>query len=197
MLTADRFDRRSMVYIAIFGALWGLAEATLGSLMHLLHVPFSGSVLGSIGMGIVLIARSLNPKRGSTILMSLIAASIKMLSFSTVKLGPFVAIVVEGFLLEILLSILGTGRLAFLFSALVISVYPILQSIITKSILFGQSFIPVILDLVAGISRRIGHHAGWWALGLYIAVHWLLAGSAAVFSWVVLKRIRRDEDHLS
>jgi len=177
-----------MVYTAVFGALWGLAEATLGSLLHLLHLPLSGAVLGAVGMGIVLIARRLNPVRGSTILMALIAASIKMLSFATIKLGPFVAIVLEGALLELTLSLLGTGLAAFLTSSLIISVYPIIQSIVTKSILFGENFVPVMLELAEGFSQRIGYEAGWWVLGLYLAIHFMLAFATAGFVWQLLKR---------
>jgi len=186
--TNSRFNRRDMVYIAIFGTLWGLAEATLGALLHLLHVPLSGAILASIGMSIILIARRLNDRRGSTLLMALLAASVKMLSFSTVKLGPFVAILLEGMLLELVLSLMGTGSMAFLVSALTTAAYPILQSVATKSILFGKSFVPVILDLVAGFSERIGYQAGWWVLGIYLFLHLLIALAAAGFSWILLKR---------
>jgi len=136
----------------------------------------------------VLVARHLNPRPGSTFLMALIAASAKMLSFSTVKVGPFVGIIMEGVLLEIILSMLGTRRLAFLFSALFIGLYPILQSIVTKTILFGADFVPVILELVEGFSARMGHDAGWWILGLYIGLHLIISGTFAVLTWLVLYR---------
>jgi len=184
-----QLDHRAIVYVAIFGALWGLAEATLGAVLHLLHVPLAGAVLGAIGLSIALIARSLNHVRGTTLLMAFLAASIKMLSFSTVKLGPFIAILVEGILLEIVFSLFGNGRLAFLISALFISVYPIVQSIVTKSILFGQNFVPVILELVEGFSKRVGYQAGWWMLGIYILSHALLTFAAAGFSWKLLQQI--------
>lgn len=193
LFRASQLDRRAMVYVAIFGTLWGLAEATLGTVLHLLRVPLSGAILGAIGMSIVLIARTLNPQRGSTLLMACIAAVTKMLSFSTVKLGPFLAILMEGLLLESILSFLGTGRLAYTLCAWGISFYPILQSITTKSILFGQSFVPVILDLVDGFSRNIGYQAGWWILGLYITSHVIIAFSAAVISWMLLKKLGTQE----
>jgi len=185
-------DRRALVYIAIFGTLWGISEATIGTTLHLLHIPLSGAILASIGMSIILIARVYNSVRGSTFLMALIAASIKMLSFSTIKLGPFIAIVLEGLLLELVLTLQGTGRIAFFTSAIVVAVYPVFQTIMTKSILFGSSFVPVILDLIHGFSERIGYDAGWWMLGLYLLTHLILAFTAMMFSWKIIQRLKTD-----
>jgi len=185
-------DRRALVYIAIFGTLWGICEATIGTTLHLFHIPLSGAILASIGMSIILIARVYNPVRGTTLLMALIAASIKILSFSTIKLGPFIAIVLEGFLLELVLTIQGTGKIAFFTSAIIVAIYPIFQTIMTKSILFGSSFVPVILELVEGFSERIGYEAGWWMLGLYLVTHFLFAFIAMIFSWKIIQRLKMD-----
>ena len=80
-------DKKSIVSVAVFGTLWGFIEATLGNALHLLNLPFSGSILASIALIIILIARIYNPTRGSTFLMALIAAFIKSLRFATVVYG--------------------------------------------------------------------------------------------------------------
>ena len=190
MFSISNFTRRDLVYIAIFGSVWGLAEATLGAILHLLHIPLSGAILASIGMALVLIARYLNPKKGSTVLMAFIAATIKLLSFSTVKMGPFLAILMEGLTLEIILSLFGPTKIAFTISAFITAIYPILQSIAIKSIMFGGSFVPILLELIEGLSQSIGYQAGWWVLGLYIFLHFLSAFSALALTWILLRRIK-------
>ena len=182
-------NQKSIVAIAVFGTLWGFIEATLGNALHLLHLPFSGSILSSIALIIILIARIYNPTRGSTFLMALIAAFIKALSFATVKLGPFVAIIVEGILIEVILSLLRPGRLGFFTSGLVMALYPIIQTIVTKTILFGSDFIPVILELAQGFSDRVGFNAGWWMLGIYLIAQIILPLGAAYFAWSLKKRL--------
>ena len=182
-------NRKSIVSIAVFGTLWGFIEATLGNALHLLHLPFSGSILSSIAVIIILIARIYNPVFGSTFLMALMAAFIKALSFTTVKLGPFVAIIVEGILIEIILTLFRPGRLGFFTSGLAMALYPIIQTIITKTILFGSDFIPVILDLAQGFSDRIGFNAGWWMLGFYIIAQIILPLSAAYFAWILKRKL--------
>ncbi len=181
--------QRSIVYIAVFGTLWGFVEATLGNVLHLLHLPFSGSILSAIGLVIILIARVYNPVIGSTLLMSLIAASIKILSFATIKVGPFVAIIMEGLLIELVLIITGPKRFGFLLSGVIMALYPLIQNIVTKSILFGSSFVPIILDLAKGFSEQFGYSAGWWILGLYLLIPIFIGVGSAYVAWILNKRL--------
>ena len=115
--------------------------------------------------------------------MAIIAAFIKALSFATVKLNPFIAIVIEGVLIEVTLLLFRTGRLGFLVSGLVMALYPIIQTIVTKTILFGSNFIPIVLELAEGFSTRIGFSAGWWILGIYLIAQIILPLLAAYFAW--------------
>ena len=182
-------NKKSIVSIAVFGTLWGFIEATLGNALHLLNLPFSGSILASIALVIILIARIYNPTRGSTFLMALVAAFIKALSFATVKLNPFIAIVIEGALIEAVLFLLQPGRLGFFASGLVMALYPIIQTIVTKSILFGSDFVPVILELAQGFSDSVGFSAGWWILGIYLVAQIILPLGAAYFAWALKNRL--------
>ncbi len=182
-------DRRSIVYIAVFGSLWGFSEATLGTLLHMFNLPFSGLILSAIGLIIILTARTYNNTPGSTVMMALIAAFIKVLGFGTVKLGPFIGITMEGVLTEAIFLTIGTGLPGCITAGITVAIYPILQNLFTKSILFGMAFVPVILDLVQGISERFGYGAGWWLLGLYIFIHLVVGLGAAILAWALLKRI--------
>ena len=181
--------QKSIATIAVFGTFWGFIEATLGNALHLLHLPFSGSILASIALIIILTARIYNPTRGSTFLMALIAASIKALSFATVKLGPFIAIIAEGALIELILIIFRPGRLGFFASGLVMALTPLIQTIIVKTVLFGSNFVPVIIELAEGFSNRIGYRAGWWLLSIYLSAQVLLPLIAAYLAWILKKRL--------
>jgi ABC-type thiamin/hydroxymethylpyrimidine transport system permease subunit len=181
--------KRSLTTIAVFGTLWGFIEASLGNVLHLMNLPFSGTILASIALLIILIARIYNPEKGSTILMAVIAAFIKAISFATVKLGPFVAIIVEGILLEIVFFIFRPSRISFVLSGIVMALYPIIQTIVTKTILFGANFVPVVLELAEGFSQKIGFNAGWWILGLYLAAQITLPLIAAYSAWLIKSKL--------
>ena len=182
-------NKNSITAIAVFGTLWGFVEATLGNALHLLNLPFAGTILASIALIIILIARIYNPVKGSTLLMAIVAAFIKAISFSTVKLGPFVAIIMEGALIELIFSLVGTKRTGFILSGLIMALYPIVQTIVTKTILFGSNFVPVVLELAEGFSNKIGFNAGWWLLGLYLAAQIILPLTAAYTAWIIQARL--------
>lgn len=188
-------DRRALVYIAVFGAFWGLLEASLGSALHALRMPFSGSILSALGLIILLMARTVNDVRGSSLLMALIAATIKVLGFATIKLGPFVGITMEGLIVEIAFTTLGLNKISFLVAGLLVGVYPIIQTVITKSILFGASFIPVILETASGFSQAMGLPLGWWLLALYIILHLLFGLTAALLAWLIRRLVLAALDY--
>ncbi|MFQ6614823.1 MAG: hypothetical protein ACE5D1_08270, partial [Fidelibacterota bacterium] len=97
----------------------------------------------------------------------------------------------EGVLTEVVFLLFGIGWIAFLLTGLMIGVYPLIQEIVTKTILFGMDFIPVILELIENISRKIGGDAGWWVLGIYVVLHALTGVLAAGLAWQLHHRIRR------
>ncbi|MBC8401292.1 MAG: hypothetical protein H8E14_07375 [Candidatus Marinimicrobia bacterium] len=183
-------DRKALVYIAVFGTFWGLLEASLGSVLHALRIPFSGSILSALGLIILLTARTVNNVRGSSALMGLIAGTIKMLGFATIKLGPFVGIMMEGLIVEMVASGMGIGLPGFLLAGTLVGIYPIVQTVVTKSILFGANFVPVILETAQGFSDSVGLALGWWLLALYIIIHLILGLMAAATAWLIRKRIR-------
>ncbi len=96
---------RDWVYIGIFGALWGGIELSLGSLLHMLFPPltgtfFTGLILGSLGCIIALTGYSFVPGRGTVLLIGFITAILKLISPAGVKIGPVVAIIAESLLIE-------------------------------------------------------------------------------------------------
>ena len=186
--TQEKQPRRAVAYVAVFGTLWGLSEATLGTTLHLLKIPFAGLILTAIALNIILIARAFHHARGSTISIALLAAIIKALSISTIKVGPIVGILMEGLLAEGILSLMGPGRTGFLVAGISLGLYPLIQSIITRTILFGAAFVPMILELVKGLSDRVGAGFGWILLIAYVALHLLIGLAAAWIAWTIRRR---------
>ncbi|MEJ2554713.1 MAG: hypothetical protein P8186_00455, partial [Anaerolineae bacterium] len=139
-----RFTVRDLVYIGVFGALWGAAEMTLGSLLHVLNVPFSGAVLAGIGITIALIGRLFVPRTGSVLFIGLVTALLKMLSLGGIVLNPMIGIVAESLLAEVVLSLWGRPRRASFVVAGGLAVFwPFVHPFFTQGILAGQGILTV------------------------------------------------------
>ena len=119
------FTTRDWVYIAVFGALWGAIEITLGAYLHVIFPPLAdtflvGVIMAGLGGVIALTGRHFVPHTGSVLMIGVVTALLKALSLGGVKIGPMVAILAESLLMEAGLVLspsisLRTGRVEGLF----------------------------------------------------------------------------------
>ena len=109
------FTTRDWVYVAVFGALWGAIEISLGAYLHVIFPPLAdtflvGVIMAGLGVIIALTGRHFVPHTGSVLMIGVVTALLKALSLGGVKIGPMVAILAESLLMEAGL-LLGFGTL--------------------------------------------------------------------------------------
>jgi ABC-type thiamin/hydroxymethylpyrimidine transport system permease subunit len=149
-----KFSVRELVYIAIFGAIWGAAELTLGSYLHVLFPPladtfFVGLIMASLGVLVALIGRLFVPKTGSVFLIGVVTALIKMISIGGVQAGPLVAILAESLLMELGLFITRRpARWGFVLAGALALAWNFFHKFIMMYILFGRGVYEVYLSMV-------------------------------------------------
>jgi ABC-type thiamin/hydroxymethylpyrimidine transport system permease subunit len=181
-----RFTVRDLVYIGVFGALWGAAEMTLGSLLHVLNVPFSGALLTGIGITIALIGRLFVPRTGSVLFIGLVTALLKMLSLGGIVLNPMIGIVAESLLAEVVLSLWGRPRRASFVVAGGLAVFwPFVHPFFTQGILAGQGILTVYGWTLEKGANLLGldPSALLLILGGLIGVHLLIGIIAGLLAW--------------
>lgn len=151
-----RYRTQELVYIAVFGTIWGVVEMTLGSYLHVLNVPQAGTWLAALGMGILVVGRTFVPKRGATLLMGIVAMFVKMFSLGGIVINPMLAIFMESLLAEV-----GFGRGAptrwrsVLGGALGVS-WVMVHPFITQGIAAGWGIVRVYTWLVETGARLFG-----------------------------------------
>jgi len=83
-----RYTRAELaIGVLLLGSIWGLLEATLGGVLHLIDLPNTGAVMAGIGSAIMGIAFVIYRKPSLVPLIGAVAASFKLLD---VWLIPFV-----------------------------------------------------------------------------------------------------------
>jgi hypothetical protein len=152
-----KFTTRELVTMAVFGALWGGVEISLGAVLHAIDIPFSGMILSAIGLAIAMIGRLFIPRRGSTFFIGVIATLLKLFSLGGVVIGPMVGILTEAMVVEIVLSAWPRpGRLVFGLAGALGVGWVLLQPLVTNPLLFGRSILVAWLDLLDQGSRLLG-----------------------------------------
>jgi hypothetical protein len=188
-----KFSTRELATIAVFGTLWGISEITLGSVLKSLNVPFSGAVLGAIGLTIALVGRVFVPKKGSTLFVGVIAMLLKLFSLGGVIIGPMVGIFSEALVAEIVLSLSGKPRrFNFLLAGALGVTWTLAQPFMTGPLLFGRSLFVVWLDLLDTGSRLLGLSGStvlWIVVGL-LAIYLFIGGVAGWLGWEVAGQLQ-------
>jgi len=192
-----RFTIRDLVYIGVFGALWGAAEMGLGSLLHVLNLPFAGAFLAGIGITIALIGRLFVPRTGSVLFIGLVTAFLKMLSLGGIVLNPMIGILAESLLAEVILTIWRRpGRAGFVVAGGLAACWPFVHPFFTQGLLAGRGILTVYGWTLEKGAKLLGLDPSAVILVLVgmIGVHLLIGIVAGLLAWdagrVVQARLR-------
>lgn len=183
-----KFSTRDLVVLAVFGALWGLVEISLGSVLHALNVPMSGTFLAAIGLLVALTGRLFVPARGSTLFIGVIATVLKLFSIGGVVVGPMIGILAEALVAEIVLSLFRRpSRIAMITAGGAGVLWTLIHPFVTNPILFGRSIFTVWLDLLDQGTSLLGlpSNAWVWILLFFVVVRIIVGVIAGELAWTI------------
>ena len=182
---------RSWVTIGLFGALWAVVEVTLGSYLHVIfpsqaNTFLTGVVLGGIGVAVALTGRHFVPKRGSVLLIGIVTALLKLLSPGGARLGPFVAIITESMLMEIVLWVARTDRRwAFVVGGALAVGWNLPHKFVMMRLLYGKNIVEVYTKMVRDGSQILGLDisAALLIMAILLLVRLVVGGIGGWIAW--------------
>lgn len=130
--------------IGKFAATLSLTEIGLGSLLHGLSLPFAGQFLSINQIAIMGRASFQTNSKTAALKISLISSILKSLSPAGKKLTPMLAILSQGFLYSLALSLFGLNYAGVFMAVALSSSWAFLQPVILIYVLFGKAFLEVI-----------------------------------------------------
>ncbi|MBN1837140.1 MAG: hypothetical protein JW820_14890 [Spirochaetales bacterium] len=195
----SRWSVREWVFVGLFGALWGAAEMTLGSVLHVVFPPltdtfFVGLIMASIGCVIALCGRMFVPRRGSILLIGLITALLKAFSLGGVKMGPIIGILAESLLMELgLLAMRRDSYGAFAVAGLLAVSWNFFHRFAMMGIFYGAGFFEIAERLVRDGSGLLGirEEMVFVILGVLLAIRMAAGAAAGVAARALAGRIQR------
>ncbi|RPH94809.1 hypothetical protein EHM69_06280, partial [candidate division KSB1 bacterium] len=99
------------LHAAVLGSVWASIEIIVGSFLHNLRVPFTGTTLTAVGVCLLVAGQYFWPDRGIIWRAGVICALMKSVSPSAVLLGPMIGILTESLMLQLAVGILGRNPL--------------------------------------------------------------------------------------
>lgn len=180
------FSTRDLVYIAAFGAAWGLVETSLGSYLHAARAPFRGALLTALGLLLALCARAIVPRRGVVLMTGLVTVILRLLNVGAVLLSPLLAIALESLLAELVLwAFARPGRLAFALAGAVATLWTVVHPFVAQGLLAGRGLLTVYGWMIQAPAQVVPFWAGvvWLLAGCAVAVPLALGGAAGLAAY--------------
>jgi ABC-type thiamin/hydroxymethylpyrimidine transport system permease subunit len=194
-----RFTTRDLVYVAVFGALWGALEITLGSYLHLIFPSLAtpligvGTIMTALGMVVALIGRLFVPKTGSVLMIGVVVAMLKALSIGGVKLPAMLAIVIESLLAEVgLLLARKPGRAGFMLAGCLAVLWTFFHKFFASYVFLGRGVYDVYLGILKQGAQTLGIEVSY-ALAIvaaFLLVRIVAGGIAGWLAWELGKAVQ-------
>jgi hypothetical protein len=148
--------RSAWLKAAVLGGIWASIEIIAGSLLHNLHIPFSGTIMAFISVVLMISFLQVWQVRGVIWRAGLIAGLMKSLSPSAVILGPMTGIMMEALVVELVILLLGRNLLGYLLAGVGALLSAVLHKLGNLFILYGTDMVRIYVNLFDFLQRQFG-----------------------------------------
>ncbi len=172
--------------VAVFGAVWGAFEISLGAFLRSVSIPMHGTLMTGIGIIIMLVARRTlsagsHHGRGATIAVGVVAAAILPLSVTRGMHQAMVGILAEAACIEIALWIGRPSRWRFGLAGLLAALIPLVQLLTVMTVQYGPGALSTFREML--LTKQGGERLGLAAFTAGSLIG-LIAVASAVFGLV-------------
>ncbi len=147
---------RERAYIVVFALVWGVWEMFGGAVVHALNLPFKGVFMSLVAVPIILTARTFVPVRGSTIKIGVIVAVMKIFSPGGFVLSPFLAILIEATVAEVILSLTKSSFPGYLLTGGFIVMWSPLHRLLIQGLILSKRIYYFYLELLKKLTGLLG-----------------------------------------
>ena len=186
-------DARPWTHAALFGALWGCLELSLGTALQLGRVPMKGLLMGSLGLICLVTLRRLQPRVGVCLIAGAVAVFLKVFTLGGLYPGPVIGIAGESIIVELVFTLtFSRGVGAVIGGALALAVNP-LQMVVMTWLVAGPEAVRAAIQGVRAASSRIGLAGldGPTLLTILVSVSAFVGAAVGAGSWWLAGRVLR------
>lgn len=184
----DKTENESQVdIVGSHAAMLSITEVGLGSLLHSLHIPFTGHFLSINQVFLLSRASAMCGGKGSRFMpgsISFVAAALKSLSPAGKKLTPMLAISTQGFLFNVGIFLFGHTLVGRIVGAGLSSLWGFMQPLLLYYCMCGQMLVQVLqgLDEYQRSWLPFDLPSIWYFVTALVSLKVLLAVSTAYFA---------------
>jgi len=184
-------DARPWTHAALFGALWGALELSLGTILQLSRLPLRGSIMAICGLACMFTLRRLQPQVGVCALAGFVAVILKVFTLGGFFPGPVIGIALEVLMVEVAFLIFRHKKLAAAMAgAGALATHPI-QMVLMTTLMAGPEVVSAMVNsLVTSIETLGLGSPSIHFLALLVICFFLITGSfVGLWTWGLAIRV--------
>ena len=193
MDTKQQYRDKFWAFVTVFGTLWGGLELTLGTFLHVLHVPKTGFIMVALSAILLVAQRQIFPARWSTLAAGVIAACIKSLSPGGIIAGPIFGILSEALIIELCLMAAPRNLVLSICAGSMALLWSQLQSVFKMWIYYGSDFIASLIKVIEKFLKIQWTAAiGWSVVGVLLLIILGTGAVAGITGYRLGRHVRRE-----
>ncbi len=176
---------------AILGSIWASSEIILGSFLHNLRIPFSGTFLSALGV-YLLTAFDVKWKQPGVIWRAgVICALMKSISPSAFIFGPMLAIMAEAFLFSSMIRLFGRNIIGYGIGGALAVTWSLMHKIGNMLVFYGADIIQIYANFYTYAAKVTSLNLGSPTnlIILLFAVYLIIGFIVATFGMFAGKRV--------
>jgi len=139
---------------AVAGGLWASFEIIVGSMLHNLHLPFSGTILATFSVILMISFLQVWNTNGLIWRAGLICGLMKSLSPSAVILGPMTGIMMEAVFMDLIIYLIGRNVIGYLMAGIAALLSAILHKLASLFLLYGTDLVTIYANFFAFLKKQ-------------------------------------------
>lgn len=174
---------------ATVGSMWAALEIVLGSFLHNIRMPMTGTILAACGIVLLTASQLVWHEKGLIWRAGIICAIMKSISPSAVILGPMVGIMTEALVMQFAVFLLGRNKVALVIGGMLALLEPAIHRIVSLILEYGLNIGTLYIRLYDFAARSL-HIESFGPLDLvftYFALN-MAVGLVAVFMGVIVAK---------
>jgi len=174
---------------AVLGSMWGSIEIIVGSFLHNLRVPFTGTILSAVAVALLVGGYSLWHEKGLIWRAGVVCALMKSISPSAVIIGPMIGILAEAFTLELFARMSRGRTIGLVIGGGIALCLPFVQSIVSLLIAYGLNIAILYVEAYRVVAKNFSIQSlnPYEAIGLFLVLNALFGFCAAFLGMAIGK----------
>lgn len=182
----------------VIGSFWAASEIILGSFLHNLRIPLSGSIMAFISILILISFTQFWKEKGLIWRAGLITALMKSISPSAIILGPMLGITLEALILELFILVFGRNIIGYVIGGAFAMSSVLFQKIGRLLLMYGMDLVEIFKNFV-GFATKILNIPSFSSKEIaitFVAIYLLMGILAGLLGYLIAKAALKSNESL-